>query len=526
MCGIYFQYTNKGIIDTPTKHECLKVRGPDNHRYVSSKKYFAAFYRLNINSINNGMQPFIRDDILIMCNGEIYNHEKLRQSENLRSGKFSDCAIIPDLYEKLKNIHSICRVLNGEFSFVMFDEVNECVYFYRDQFGRKSLYYTVQDEDIEICSLVKGFEYQSHIKPVMPGILYEFKKGNINMHIIKSPVTLCDEVISPSSHYNRLVDAVYERTNMCDKPVGFLLSGGLDSSSILAISMSINKWVHHAFTIGFSENAPDIISAGIVVEFLQRKYGKEKLIWHKIIYSDYYGLSLLPDVICAIETYDTTTVRASTPMYIISKYISENTNIKVILSGEGSDELFGGYLYFKYAPNNIAFQNEIQKLLENIHAYDVLRADKSTACHGLEVRTPFLDDNFVEYILKDKMLVCGKHNTKELLRTILMTHFKLLPDSIIFGKKEAFSDAVGSSWKKSINFMAENFVKTLNIEAKDLAKHIPAETDEMKCFQYIFKTFIGNKWNLLNNLWLPNQTWISTGVEPSATILPNYKSAE
>ena len=236
-------------------------------------------------------------------------------------------------------------------------------------------------------------------------------------------------------------------------------------------------------------------------------------------------------------------------MYLISKYIAKNTDVKVILSGEGSDELFGGYLYFKYAPDDKAFRVEIIDRLNELYLYDVLRADRTTAAWGLEIRPPFLDDDFVEKTLNCAYLKTGKTNTKELIRDCV-AEYKLLPDEILHGKKEAFSDAVGLEWKERIQAHANQFVKEFLTEeiieqpvnihdgyelfssyksnwalAKtphEYSKHIVPETNEMKYFQYLFNRKFPDSWHLLPHLWLPNQNWVKTGVEPSARILPNY----
>ena len=222
-------------------------------------------------------------------------------------------------------------------------------------------------------------------------------------------------------------------------------------------------------------------------------------------------------------------------MYLISEYIAKNTDVKVVLSGEGADELFGGYMYFKYAPNDVAFRAEIVTLLQNLYLYDVLRADRSTAAHGLEVRPPFLDDLLVDVVLSNKNLKGSKTTTKELIR-LTVADKNLLPDNILWGKKEAFSDAVGLSWKESIEPYAHLELCKIDDKlyltsiGKDLdwrnqkICHIRQYTREAGYFQHWFNEFYPNAWDLLPKLWLPNQSWVKTGSEPSARVLDVYKT--
>jgi asparagine synthase (glutamine-hydrolysing) len=272
------------------------------------------------------------------------------------------------------------------------------------------------------------------------------------------------------------------------------------------------------FTFGFSNEAPDVISAKLAIGWFNERY-PNCINWHLVIRTIEEGLNTLPAVIDAVETYDTTTIRASTPMYLLSKYIA-TTNVKVIISGEGSDELFGGYLYFKHAPNEVAFRAEILTLLNNLFYFDALRADRSTAAHGLEVRPPFLDRTFVNAVLGHRNLKPGT-NTKQLLRDIF-EHMDIIPKEILHGRKEAFSDAVGLLWKDSIGVWCDGFKYDPTLEKLFVSLGIPPETSEMKYYQYMFGTKYYSAYHITPTLWLPNQTWVKTGVEPSARVLPNY----
>jgi asparagine synthase (glutamine-hydrolysing) len=219
-------------------------------------------------------------------------------------------------------------------------------------------------------------------------------------------------------------------------------------------------------------------------------------------------------------------------MFLLSKYISENTDVKVILSGEGSDELFGGYLYFKYAPNDTSFRNEIISLCNNLYMYDCLRADRTTAANGLELRPPFLDRDLIETVMKCRDLKRSTNYTKELIRRAAVGY---LPDEILWGKKEAFSDAVSLSWVDAIKKHADDVMqnddgsptqaKLMMQDMKELFDHIEGEpTNEMLCYRMLFMSLECAHTMILPRLWLPNQAWVQTGVEPSARILSVYNN--
>jgi asparagine synthase (glutamine-hydrolysing) len=534
MCGIYFcSISAANELDSKQtsrflRHKCLKQRGPDAYKAIIESDYFAAFYRLAIVGLENGMQPFMKDDVIMMCNGEIYNCVELENHHDLDCKTGSDCECILQLYLKY-GIDYTVDVLNGEFAFVLYDRKKQMVFFARDRLGRKPLFYSHDGDELDVCSLYSGLEFTDR-QQVVPGVLYNFntnakKLSQIRYHqfFYKPDNLVGRNYNSRDVLFQRFTDAVCTRIEQTERPIGFLLSGGFDSSAVLSVALDsgVLKSAPHVFTFGFSDQAPDVLSAELMVNWLKKKYGDSCVVWHKVIMSLHEGLDALPVVVNLLETYDTTTIRASTPMYLISKYISKNTDVKVLLSGEGSDELFGGYLYFKYAPDDYAFRAEIIKRLEELYLYDVLRADRTTAECGLEVRTPFLDDDFVEYILRSRQLTRCTKNTKELIRDVFASR-NLLPDEILQGKKEAFSDAVGHSWKEAIAEFAESEMKKHSDESLSPGAHIKAETYEMQYFQMLFDVYYPESWHLLPALWLPNQDWVTTGVEPSARVLSVY----
>ncbi len=536
MCGIYLCFHN-GKEPNTYYHNSLQKRGPNNTSIYSHDKFLIAFYRLAVVGVNNGVQPFIHNNIILVCNGEIYNYKELIKKYNIVCNTNSDCEVILHLY-LLLGITETVKLLDGEFAFILIDNHN--IYFARDPLGVKPLYIYYNDQNLELSSLISGFSSntilnnnisnnttfnqlrsQNHIRHVEPRNIYIFNSTNFSLttstykEFIYYPTHNDYEVI-----YETFKQAVLKRILQSDEnKIGFLLSGGLDSSLVLSIAMeyySSIKFIPDVFTFGFDENASDVKSAKIMVDFLRKKYGDSCIRWHLVIRNIYEGLITIPNVIKDIETYDTTTIRASTPMYIISEYISK-LGIKIVLSGEGSDELFGGYLYFQHAPDKSGFIYEIVKLLNEIYLYDGLRADRSTAAHGLEVRPPFLDRYFIDSVLSHFDLSPNVSNKNYLTKLLLRNVFKnknYLPDEILWGKKEAFSDAVGLSWKDEIVKYTESLNNIQEFEDKKLTK-------EMRWYKQLFFKYYNNT-NILTKYWLPNQNWINTGYEPSARVLPNY----
>ncbi len=492
MCGIYAKV---GDVKEENANN-ISSRGPDEYKMITRGNVKFIFYRLAIVGVSDGMQPFTDSDKLFMCNGEIYNYRSFG-----RSHTGSDCECVFNLL-KVRNPVHVARELDGEFAFIYYDRD---VTFARDTIGIKPLFYSL-DNGLEICSLVKGMS-SANIQHVLPGYIYTYN-GRLTMTRYKEIIWRA--VGSPV--LNSFYSAVRKRVFQSERPVGFFLSGGLDSSLVLSIAMFMGVRPD-VFTITFDDNSSDAKASKFMIDWLRKKYGENSLKWHYIVARIVDGLEALSDVVYALETYDTTTIRASTPMYLLSKYISENTNIKVLLSGEGSDELFGGYLYFKYAQNSMEFGSEIVKLLNQLYLYDVLRSDRVTAHFGLELRPPFLDLDFMNDVLKYEYL--GPYeNTKQVLRNAFPD---MLPDEILNGKKEAFSDAVGLSWQDSIEKYAAD-----HLEPCEYSPHIIPKNNTAKYFQQLFYRHFGSRWSLLPRLWVPNQIWVDTNDEPSARVLSVY----
>lgn len=522
MCGIYSLFNRTAEVNQ--KHECIKKRGPDETIILDEKEFYYAFYRLSIVDVNEGHQPFKMDDIYLMCNGEIYNHTELESKYNVKCKTNSDCEIILHLYQKI-GIERTIHELRGEFAFVLYDRNKQLVFFARDVVGVKPLYMSklIQDKKIislEIASLVQSLSYKT--EHVLPNQLYTYDMKHKT--ISHQPVYLLKYMENPDTTnqliYDKLLEALKKRIKQTERPLGFLLSGGLDSSTLLCLALK-HKLITKpkVFTFGFDEKAPDVLSAKCVVKYLHEKYGPDCIDWHLVIEPISKGLESIPEVISILETYDTTTIRASVPMYLISKYIETKTNVKVLISGEGADELFGGYLYFKYAPNDHAFRSEILRLLNELYMYDCLRADRSTAACGLEVRPPFLDLDLIQTVLTSDQL-SNKTMTKQLLRDVVSDD--VLPVEILYGKKEAFSDAVSLSWQTYVEEQAIYEINKKKSFIFEYSKYIKPASITAQYFQKTFYQIFGNKYHLLKKLWLPNQEWIDTNGEPSARVLSVY----
>ena len=531
MCGIYACF-HHGSQPDEYKYQKISPRGPDETNILDEAEYKLVFYRLAIMGVKSGSQPFQLDKVQLICNGEIYNYRELERKYNFNNKTGSDCEVILHMYY-LFGIERTLNEIRGEFAFILVDNNIKVVHFARDPIGVKPLYInslvdkkTGHHEMMELSSLIKGFSNElGKCEHVLPGYLYTY---DINKHILSHQKYIelkymPNPFITKNHIYEKLERAVLKRIIQSERPLGFFLSGGIDSCTILSIAMKsgLLQEAPHVFTFGFDKNAHDVKMAKIMVDWLKNKYGEKCLKWHLVIEPVENGLAILPEVINMLETYDTTTIRASTPMYMLSKYIRDNTNVKVLLSGEGSDELFGGYLYNLYAPNEHAFRSEIISSLNNLYIYDVLRADHSTAECGLEVRPPFLDIDLINTVLSCDLLRMSKTTTKKLLRDTINI-FNILPEEILNSRKEAFSDAVGLNWLDEVKKYSYNQMIKYNDVTNDESPHIKPKGVTEWYFQKLFSESFTNKWHLLPSIWLPNQLWVNTDGESSARVLPAY----
>lgn len=461
MCGIAAIFNIKK--QTPELREKalgmarkIRHRGPDWSGIYCGGSAILAHERLSIVDPQSGGQPLYSPDkkVVLAVNGEIYNHRDIRKEY---AGKYdfqtgSDCEVILALYKEY-GIHFLEK-LNGIFAFALYDSEKDEFLIARDPIGVIPLYIGYDSDGKVYCaSELKALEgFCERYEPFLPGHYYYSKEGKMTRWYVRDWTqyeAVADAPASVSTLREGLEKAVRDQL-MSDVPYGVLLSGGLDSSVISAIAKRYAArrvetdgemaawWPQlHSFAIGL-EGAPDLAKAREVADFIGTVH-------HEIHYTIQEGLDALRDVIYYIETYDVTTVRASTPMYLLARVI-KSMGIKMVLSGEGADEIFGGYLYFHKAPDARAFHEETVRKLSKLYLYDCLRANKSLAAWGVEGRVPFLDKEFLDIAMRlnpEAKMCPGKTIEKKIVREAFAD---LLPESVAWRQKEQFSDGVGYSW--------------------------------------------------------------------------------
>ena len=479
MCGIVCAFNLRGdkdLIRSNVLEMAQKVRhrGPDWSGIYSSDNAILAHERLAIVDPTSGKQPIISEDGLkvIAVNGEIYNHKNLKNrfaaDYNFRTE--SDCEVILALYEK-KGINFL-NDLNGIFAFALYDSSNDKYLIARDHMGIIPLYMGWDKDDIfYISSELKSLEgVCDKIELFPPG--HYLESSSMNLAKWYDPEWVSYEHVKDSETSIKAIhdslSAAVKRQLMSDVPYGVLLSGGLDSSITSALAKKFaskriesndkqDAWYPqlHSFSVGLKD-APDLKAARIVADHIGT-------IHHEINFTVQEGIDAIRDVIYHLETYDITTIRASTPMYLIARAI-KSLGIKMVLSGEGADELFGGYLYFHKAPNAKEFHEETVRKLDKLHQYDCLRANKSLAAWGIEGRVPFLDKEFIDVAMninpEDKMIKNGR-----IEKWVLREAFKdYLPESVLWRQKEQFSDGVGYSWIDSLKDLVSKEVSDQDLE--------------------------------------------------------------
>ena len=548
MCGILALLNWKGMINDSTVERMLeagKDRGPENtSNFTNADNIYMGFHRLAINGLNSlSNQPLNIDNIVLICNGEIYNYMNLYKLLNISPHTGSDCEIIIHLYKRY-GIEETLKLIDGVFAFVLYDfssiEREPIVYVARDPFGVRPLY-MIRDCNIDLGiteSVLKNYDrstsglqriygFASELKSLipintihlnnnleylqfLPGTYSKFTKSYMVNSLWKKEIenrkyftlpinNLLNE--NKTVYYENIAkyldEAVKKRVvGTSDREIGCLLSGGLDSSLITALVVKHSLRKVKTFSIGM-KGSKDLEYARLVANYLKTDH-KEIILEVK----DF--LEAIPEVIEKIESYDTTTVRASVGNYLVGKYIKEFTDVKVVFNGDGSDELTGGYLYFHCSPSIIESDKETRRLLSDIYMFDVLRSDKSISSNGLEPRTPFLDKSFVCNYLSIPMEerfregVCEKH----LLRTAIDINFPtLLPKDILWRTKEAFSDGVSGDsgdWYKIIQKQLEKRKKS-GIKYS----HLPPETNEQEYYREIFENKYKDCGKILPYFWMP-----------------------
>ena len=477
MCSIF------GIFDIKENPQALRNkalelsrlqlhRGPDWEGIYQGEHAIVVHERLSIVDPGNGAQPLYNADKtqVLAANGEIYNHVQLKSElkEPYEFSTGSDCEVILPLYQEFKRTGEVfCDRLVGDFAFAIYDANDDSYFLARDHMGIVPMYIGTDNAGrFYVASEMKALTPVCDTVKEFPPGHYLYSKQDLEFHRYYQRdwmeyENVKDNTTSIPALKEALMDSV-KRQLMCDVPYGVLLSGGLDSSVISAIAKLYSErrveddgkteaWYPrlHSFAIGLKD-APDLKKARVVADYLGTVH-------HEIHYTIQEGLDALREVIYHIETYDVTTIRASTPMYLMARYIKA-MGIKMVLSGEGSDEIFGGYLYFHKAPNDQEFHEELVRKLSQLHLYDCLRANKSLMAWGVEGRVPFLDKKFLDVAMhinpKDKMCP-GKTIEKKVLREAFDG---MLPEEVLWRQKEQFSDGVGYGWIDALRDYAEEQV--------------------------------------------------------------------
>ena len=480
MCGIVcaFDLKEKAEDLRPQLLEMSKKirhRGPDWNGVFNNEKAIMTHERLSIVDPASGKQPLFSKDksLVLAANGEIYNHKELRETltSDYEFQTASDCEVILALYKE--HGHDFCDKLNGIFGFALYDVEKDEYFVARDHMGIIPLYMGWdQHGTFYVASELKALEgVCSKIELFPPGHYYSSVTGELTRWYSRDWMEY-DNVKDNESSIEELHDALaasIKRQLMSDVPYGVLLSGGLDSSITSAIAKLYAEkriesgdqqaawWPQlHSFSIGL-KGSPDLAAAQVVADHIGTVH-------HPIEFTIQEGLDAIRDVIYHLETYDITTIRASTPMYLMARVI-KSMGVKMVLSGEGADEIFGGYLYFHKAPNAKEFHEETVRKLDKLHMYDCLRANKSLAAWGIEGRVPFLDKEFMDVAMRlnpqDKMITKERKMEKWILRKAFE---KYLPESVAWRQKEQFSDGVGYSWIDSLKEVVDEAVSATQME--------------------------------------------------------------
>ncbi len=507
--------------------KCLKMldeaasRGPDGASCIKTPGGILGFRRLSIMGLTEkGMQPFTFRGNACVCNGELYGFRYLKDYLIQLGYSFesdSDCEIILPLYERLGT--SMFAMLDAEFALIIYDSEKNDFIAARDPIGIRPLYYGSDREGKTVFASEPKMltDTCKIIKPFPPGHYYAGGRfvcyrdsSKADEYCLDDLETICSNIRS------KLIRGIEKRLD-ADAPVGFLLSGGLDSSLVCGVANKLLDKPLKTFSIGMDIDAIDLKYARQVADFIGSEH-------YEVIINKDDVINSLEPVIKALGTYDITTIRASIGMYLVCKWIHENTDIRVILTGEISDELFG-YKYTDFAPSADAFQKEAQKRISEIHMYDVLRADRCISVNSLEARVPFGDLDFVDYVMKiDPEKKINTYNMGKYLLRHAFEKDDLIPKSILMREKAAFSDAVGHSLRDDIVEYADNKYSDEEFKAGcEKYTHSKPFTKESLLYRDIFEKYYEGRSEMIKDFWMPNRDWEGCNVtDPSARVLSNY----
>ena len=522
MCSIFTVLSE--TIPEETIRKCFDEtisRGPDMSRLIRIPGGWMGFHRLAIMGPDErGMQPFEMNGDYAVCNGELYGfrpiRERLMKTWPLVSG--SDCEIILPLYYEYGM--ELFRTLDAEFAMIIYEHAGDRIIAARDPIGIRPLYYgTTEDGAMAFASEPKNLTGLCEtIRPFPPGHYWTEDTGFVQYYdpASISQFTMKEEDAVCAKLRRLLIDGVEKRLD-ADMPVGFLLSGGLDSSLVCAIAQKLTDHPIRTFAIGMDTDAIDLKYARIAADYIGSDHTE-------VIITKKDAVDAVEEVVKLLGTWDITTVRASIGMYLVCKYIHEHTDIRVLLTGEISDELFG-YKYTDFAPDAEEFQLEAEKRIRELHMYDVLRADRCISVNSLEARVPFGDLKFVRYAMSiDPVLKMNRHGIGKYLLRKAFEDDHILPDEILWRQKAAFSDAVGHSLADELRAYAESVYSDQEFEERCAQyTYCPPFTKESLLYRDLFEKYYPGNAEMICDFWMPNRNWEGCNVnDPSARVLSNY----
>lgn len=492
----------------------LKPRGPEGTHILTESNYQLGFTRLALNGLNeSGMQPMEYVDTRWVCNGEIYNWKTLADEIGFTNTSGSDCEIVGPYFKSRSNIAEFFNGLHGVFAMIIVSR--DRIVVGRDPYGVRPLFMSIGGSRVILSSELKAVP-NGYANPFPPGHFAVINRYSLRVELTKyhfvnvSPIPRENVFDSIRDGLTRAV----ERRMMTDRPIAALLSGGLDSSLIAALVqrelVKSNRCLE-TFSIGF-EGSEDLRHARMVAKHIGSKHTE-------VCMTPDEFFEVIPQVIHDIESYDITTVRASVGNWLVAREIARQSECKVVFNGDGSDEVFGGYLYFYRAPSDQAFEEESNRLLKDIHLFDVLRSDRCISSHGLEPRTPFLDKEFVS-LVKSVPVDMRRPTPTHMEKWVLRKAFEgdLLPNEVLYRKKEAFSDGVstnkGVSWYQECQSRA--LAKVPNWNEKYMI-HLNPKTAEAYYYRSIFDACYPQKEYILPYYWMPK--WSPETSDPSARTL-------
>mgnify|MGYP003634783498 CR=1 FL=1 len=550
MCGIFAviheNVSNKNFLKSIINGFNKGVnRGPENSTFEPITSEFAiGFHRLAINGYQkeSSEQPIKLQNCVLICNGEIYNWKEIHNHLNIKSSTGSDCECIIHAYKSYGMKYTL-NLLDGVFSFLLYDEETQKVFIARDPYGVRPLFMGTSEDNGFFCiaselKMISDFKnldiHNYQIKQFKPGTYLDFRIDSkviesveyYNKNQMVENALFTDEETALHSIRTNLIRAVSKRVENTDRDIACLLSGGLDSSLIAGIVCQlIDTSKIHTWSIGM-KGSEDLKYAKKVASFLKTNH-------HSIELEPKEFIDAIENVIQAVESYDTTTIRASVGNWLISKYIKEQSNAKVIFNGDGSDEVTGGYMYFHCAPDKFEFDKECRRLLEDIHFFDVLRSDRSIASHGLEARTPFLDKHFVQSYLSIPVHLRYHPKNGNIEKYLLRKAFdkqNIIPPEVLWRTKEAFSDGVSTekeAWFETIQRYALEHYKESCYESGiyNFKEITPAEAEKY-LYKSIFNKYYSGNDDIIPYMWMPKFVEATDASARTLDVYPNKRCKE